>query len=321
MELQDSTASGSSSFAAGEAAVASGNSSISIGGYSDATGTNALAIGAGGTQSAGTNSVAIGYAYASGDTSFAASIGDYTSSYGATGDNSIAMGSLAKATSTYAVAIGYSAQSTSVGTVAIGAQNTASGQYSTAIGRSNTASGNYAAVIGSRDSTASADNSFASGQEAKATIRGQKVHASGQFATKGDAQGSIFILRADTTDATATVLTTNNSTASTDNQIVLQNESAMSFTGTVVVREDASDGDDYAGWEIKGVIMRQGQASDTTLGVGIVNSLYHTSGLANAAVALSADTTNGGLKIQVTGIASTNLNWVATVHTSEVVNA
>ena len=67
--------------------------------------------------------------------------------------------------------------------------------------------------------------------------------------------------------------------------------------------------------------MRQGQASDTTLGVGIVNSLYHTSGLANAAVALSADTTNGGLKIQVTGKASTNLNWVATVHTSEVINA
>jgi len=49
--------------------------------------------------------------------------------------------------------------------------------------------------------------------------------------------------------------------------------------------------------------------------------LYHTAGLASASVALSADTTNGGLKIEVTGIAATNLRWVATVHTSEVVNA
>ena len=97
----------------------------------------------------------------------------------------------------------------------------------------------------------------------------------------------------DTTDATADNLTTNNSTASTTgNQIILENESVMTFTGTVVVREDATDGDDYAGWEDKRCNHEQGQASDTTLGVGIVNSLYHTSGLANAAVALSADTTN-----------------------------
>jgi hypothetical protein len=159
------------------------------------------------------------------------------------------------------------------------------------------------------------------GQQSVASKHGQKAFANGRFAVDGDAQGSIFILRSDTTDATAEALTTNNSTAGTTNQIILTNESAMTFTGTVVVREDATDGDDYAGWEIKGVIMRQGAAADTTLGVGIVNSLYHTAGLASASVALSADTTNGGLKIEVTGIAATNLNWVATVHTSEVVNA
>jgi hypothetical protein len=66
--------------------------------------------------------------------------------------------------------------------------------------------------------------------------------------------------------------------------------------------------------------MRAANAGSTVLGVGIVNSLYHTSGLANANVALAADTSNGGLKITVTGVASTNLNWVATVNTSEVVN-
>jgi hypothetical protein len=35
-------------------------------------------------------------------------------------------------------------------------------------------------------------------------------------------------------------------------------------------------------------------------------------------MALSADTTNGGLKIEVTGAAATNIRWVATINTSEV---
>ena len=47
----------------------------------------------------------------------------------------------------------------------------------------------------------------------------------------GDAQGGIFVLLADTTDATATVLTTNNSTASTDNQIVAASDSPPNKQG------------------------------------------------------------------------------------------
>jgi hypothetical protein len=35
-------------------------------------------------------------------------------------------------------------------------------------------------------------------------------------------------------------------------------------------------------------------------------------------LALSADTTNGGLAITATGAASTNIRFVATIHTSEV---
>ena len=35
-------------------------------------------------------------------------------------------------------------------------------------------------------------------------------------------------------------------------------------------------------------------------------------------MALSADTTNGGLAITMTGAASTNIRFVATIHTSEV---
>ena len=38
-------------------------------------------------------------------------------------------------------------------------------------------------------------------------------------------------------------------------------------------------------------------------------------------MALTADTTNGGLAVTVTGAASTNIRWVATVNTSEVTYA
>jgi hypothetical protein len=60
----------------------------------------------------------------------------------------------------------------------------------------------------------------------------------------------------------------------------------------------------------------QGRLGSTTV---LVNSA--TTVLDNTpawGMALSADTTNGGLKIEVTGAAATNIRWVATIHTSEV---
>jgi len=318
--VQGGTASGNGALAigrnvgGGNVSLSRANSTVAIMGstttnnhYSTAIGLNSSAHLAtvGGS---GMGAMALGGSYASGADSFAAAIGTNSSSYGARSANAIAIGQNA-----------YTGTS-STASVAIGRWAYAEGGYSLALGNGSHSSGTNSTTIGYM-AKATAQFSFGMGYESKARIDGMKAYASGKFSSDGDAQSGTYVLRSDTTDATAEALTTNNSTAGSGNQIILQNESAMTFTGTVVVREDASDGDDYAGWEIKGVIMRQGQASDTALGVGIVNDLYHTSGLANAAVALSADTTNGGLKIQVTGIASTNLNWVATVHTSEVVNA
>jgi len=54
----------------------------------------------------GDGGVALGGAYVSGTDSFAAVIGSTSSSYGATGNNSVAIGYLAKASGTYATAVG-----------------------------------------------------------------------------------------------------------------------------------------------------------------------------------------------------------------------
>ena len=84
-----------------------------------ATGTNAVAVG-GGAKAASTNAVVLGNSYASGTDSFAAAIANNTSSYGATGANSIAIGQQAKATASNSVAIGDTATSTTANEIAIG---------------------------------------------------------------------------------------------------------------------------------------------------------------------------------------------------------
>ena len=141
------------------------------------------------------------------------------------------------------------------------------------------------------------------------------------FSSVGDAQEGKYVLLSDTTDATAEALTTTNGAASATNQIILPNNSAYSFSGTIIARESAAAGSDYASWEIKGALLRDANAASTVLGNGIVNKLYATSGASAWAIALPADTTNGGLKIEVTGAAATNIRWVATVNTSEVTYA
>lgn len=333
---RDATGTNSDAFSFGYNARAQGQFSTAIGASSlagNAQGSTAIGFTA---VSQGTKAVAIGDSYASGTGSFAAAIANNTSSYGATGANSVAIGDLAKSTNTNAVCISNTSTASgtnsavlggfgntasgSVSVVAGGAYNSAIGTYSFSTGQSNTARGAYSTIIGGRgnETTANASYSVASGYQAEAAIEGKVAHASGRFSLDGDAQSGAFVLRSDTTDATPEALTATNSAASTTNQIILPNNSAYSFSGTIIARQQASAGSDYASWEIKGALLRDGSAATTVLGNGIQNKLFASAGASAWAVALTADTTNGGLKIEVTGAAATNIRWVATVNTSEV---
>jgi hypothetical protein len=99
------------------------------------------------------------------------------------------------------------------------------------------------------------------------------------------------------------------------NQIILPNNSAYAFHGTIVARQQASAGTACAAWKVEGLIRREGSAGTTVLVNSATTVLDNTPAWG---MALSADTTNGGLKIEVTGAAATNIRWVATIHTSEV---
>ena len=126
---------------------------------------------------------------------------------------------------------------------------------------------------------------------------------------------------ADTTDATATAMVTNHQStpgAGTANQIVLPNNSAYAFYGTIVARQKAGDGTACAAFKVEGLIRREANAGTTVLVNSATTVLDNTP---NWGMALSADTTNGGLAITVTGAASTNIRWTTSITTSELTYA
>ena len=311
-----------------------------------ATGTNAVAIGSE-SVSAGLRSTAIGGSYANGTDSFAAAIANNTSSYGATGANSVAVGRLAKATGadsfaagessqatgTYAIALGRTVRSNSSYAVAMGYNCLSSANYSVALGYNATASGSNAFAAGASSTFAeratasgagsvalggayaTANDSVAIGASAKSLEVGKISFSNDNFSAVGDSQHGLFVLRIGTTDATPKVLTTNNTTGSNGNQILLPVNSAYAFHGTIVARQQASQGTACAAWKIEGLIRKEGNNSTTVLVNSATTVLDNTPAWG---MALSADTINGGLKIEVTGAAATNIRWVATIHTSEV---
>lgn len=301
---RNSTASGERSVALGAYSTASGSYSLAINGSTasatnsvgilgSATQNGATAIGSNSglliAQAAGQGAMALGGSYASGSNSFAAAIANSTSSYGATGANSVAMGSLAKASGSWSFAAGRNSQSTS----------------------------QYSVVLGGYSSFATKDYAYAFGHRASADVIGKYAYGVFTSGDVGTSQGGYYVLALNTTDATASPLVTNggSNAGSTTNQIILPNNSAYAFHGTIVARQQASQGTACAAWKIEGLIRREGSAGTTVLVNSATTVLDNTPAWG---MALSADTTNGGLKIEVTGAAATNIRWVATINTSEV---
>jgi len=270
-----------------------------------ATGTNAIAIGDSAVSS-NTNSMALANSRASGADSFAAAIAYNTSSYGASGSGAAALMNYAKATGSSSGAFGFGANATNWGAHAFGAQTFATGDSSVSLGRNSLASATYSICIGN------------AGQN---NIQSSIKFSGSQHANQGDAQIGLYPLMADTTDATATAMVTNHATtpgAGTANQIVLPNNSAYAFHGTIVARQKAGDGTACAAWKIEGLIRREANAGTTVLVNSATTVLDNTP---SWGMALSADTTNGGLKVQVTGAASTNIRWTTSITTSELIYA
>ena len=207
--------------------------------------------------------------------------------------------------------------------VSAGRLNTASQNYAfVASGNSNTASGVYSMIGGGSNHAASGDSSFIAGGRYGTTrgIAGNHVFPACDTPISGAvgvSQAGLLILGRTTTNATATVLTSNNLSVGTTNQVVLPNNAAYSFSGEVIA--GVTGGGNTARWTISGAIKRGANAASTAMvGTPTVTMTHNDAGAATWTVAVTADTTNGGIKVEVTGAASTTIRWVCKIETTEM---
>jgi len=224
-----------------------------------------------------------------------------------------------------------------------GRNNTASGVASfvggggvafTGTSAANTASGNYSFIGGGRfnqanntDSVALGYNNLSNGVQSfvignagvARSITTNTVFSSGNplSGSGGQSQSALLVLGKQTTDATATVLVSDTNAASGTNQVILPNNSAYLFKCTVIA--GVTGAGNTSAWKLEGAIKRGANAASTAI-VGTVTTtlLAQDAGASTWTVTATADTTNGGLKITVTGQAATTIRWVAKAETAEM---
>ena len=188
-------------------------------------------------------------------------------------------------------------------------------------GQSNQATNSFSSVLGGSDSFATGAFSSIAGGSYGTTrgITGNQVFPACQTpiaATQGVSQAALLVLGNETLNATPVILRSNSAAASTTNQVILPNNSAYYFKGSVIANvTGAANG---AAWSFEGAIMRGANAASTVLmGTPAINRVAATAGATAWAIAITADTTNGGLAVTVTGAASTTIRWVCSVNTTE----
>ena len=239
---------------------ASGNGATAVGYNTDATSTGATAIGRDAQAVTGSYAAAINRAYASGTDSFAAAIANNTSTYGATGANSVAIGDRAKATGSRAFATGYASIASGNGAKAFGGFGSGTGTL------------------------ASKEGSTAIGDGAKSEVSYKVAISTRSFSAQGDAQTGITTLRAQTTNTTPIALYSDTNLPDTGNQVILPNKSAFAFHGTIVARQQASQGTASAAWKVEGLIRREGSAGTTVLVNSATTVLDNTPGLGHGTI-------------------------------------
>jgi hypothetical protein len=189
-------------------------------------------------------------------------------------------------------------------------------------GTSNTAGDSSSAVVGGANNTTNSSNSgvFVGRYGTTRSIIGNTVLPASNVpiaSAAGVTQSALLVLGVATTDATATRLRSNTSAATTTNQVILPNNSAYVFQGTCIA--NVTGGSTTSGWEFQGVIKRGANAASTTLVAAVTPTVIAQDALATTWVlAITADTTNGGIAVTVTGAAATTIRWVSRIETTEV---
>lgn len=201
-------------------------------------------------------------------------------------------------------------------TVAGGVNNNASGNYASISGGIGNAASGVGAFSTGNGNTASGNYSAAEGINTLANKFGQRSFSNGQFAAQGDCQATDIIVFNSTTNATPTNLFTDGGTG----LLLLPAYTAWAFDG-ILIRDQQhtiTNAPAVRAWQFSGVIKIGGSAATAAI-VGTSpaqTDLGHDD--VNGSFAVTADTVNGALQIQVTGVAATNYRWAARLRMVEL---
>lgn len=209
-----------------------------------------------------------------------------------------------------------------IGTIGGGVGNVVSATFATiAGGIYNTVSGSQASIIGGANNTANAKNAAVVGGNYGTTrgIIGYAVfpsHDNPLDTALGVSQSGLLILGRQTTNNSSLRLRSNALVGSTNNQLILADNSAVYFRGSVIA--NVTGGGNTKSWTFDGQIKRGSGAASTVLTGSTVTSPYADAGASSWSVSLAADTTNGGLAINVVGDVAATVRWVCRLETTEV---
>ncbi|MGL4681207.1 MAG: hypothetical protein ACRCWC_17710, partial [Plesiomonas shigelloides] len=130
----------------------------------------------------------------------------------------------------------------------------------------------------------------------------------------GASQSGVLVLAVQTTDATPTTLRSNSDAASATNQFILLDNSGALLNIDLI----GTDGTDYFTINAVGIpVIRGAGAATTFMQVGYYTPTL-SAGASTWAWSIVADTTYGGVRIQVTGQVGKTIKWVARVFSTEV---
>ena len=163
--------------------------------------------------------------------------------------------------------------------------------------------------------TVTASQGVAIGSAATSTVYGVQSYANGQFSSIGDAQGVRVIMRNSTTTNTPTELFVDGSSTRLTLPL-LGAGCAWTFEILVVARRTDATGS-VGSWIFQGMIYNNATAASTTMSPvnGSKTTVARIGSIASVNdPIISADTTNGSLKILVTGVTGQTYQWVANVN-------
>lgn len=183
--------------------------------------------------------------------------------------------------------------------------------YSTIIGGWNNLVNNIGGtVIGGVDNQVQAAYATSFGRGAQARNAGGFVQGGQAFSAVGDAQSSVYVLKCQTTDATATEM------QSMGTSLTMRNDTAWSFRALVVGRDSATNSS--VGYEVKGLVHNDSGTAAIVGTVGVTTLGESSTPTNMSACDVTATVSGATLRIMATGIASTTIKWVCRLEIAEV---